>query len=338
MAYEALRNRLEDGLDCRPIHALPDGSVDHYYAVETPTGERIDTQQAFAERLADTDVRSLNLVPQTVRAGGEAVNAAIQIDALEEPVSLYGHLEAPELGPFPFETVSMGEPATVHVLAFQRAELMLSVESGDINTWALSDLFETIEIEPDDWVADAVVLVQNWVGFPAMTDAIEQLATVDLGESTVVFDPGDVTEASAVSLRELCAALSTLGDEVRVVLTGNDAELDRFAAVLDADSEAGCREARIRDAVDVAAVVRHAEDVAVAAAEDVTTVENFEARAVSRRTGAGDRFDGGLAVGLAAGLDWEETLALGNACASYYVDHDATATRADLIEMLTARI
>jgi len=338
MGYEALRKQLEDGLDCRPMHALPDGSVDHYYVVETPTGERIDTQQAFAERLAETDVRSLNLVPQTVRAGGEAVNAATQIDALGQPVHLYGHLDDPDLGPFPFETVSMGVPATVHVLAFQKAELMLSVESGDISTWTLSELFETIDIEPDDWVEDAVVVLQNWVGFPAMTDAVEELATVDLGESTVIFDAGDITGAAADSLRALCAALTTLADRADVVLTGNDAELDRLAAVLDADGEARRREARIRDALDIAAVVRHAEDVAVAAAEGVTTVENVEAREVRRRTGAGDRFDGGLAVGLAAGFDWEVTLALGNACASYYVEHDATATRADLIEMLTARI
>lgn len=337
MGYETLRRRLEERLDCRPIHALPDGSVDHYYAVETPTGDRIDTQQAFGERLAETDVRSLTLEPLDVRAGGEAVNAATQIDALDQSVHLYGHLDDPELGPFPFETVSMGAPATVHVLAFERAELMLSVESSDIDSWTLSDLFDAIDVDPDDWVDEAVVLVQNWVGFPAMTDAIERLASLDLGASTVVVDAGDITETPADSLRDLRDALSALGEAVEVVLTGNDAELDRFAAALDADGEGGHREARLRDTLEIGAVVRHAEDEAVAAAEGVTTVANFDARAVRRRTGAGDRFDGGLATGLAAGLDWEEALALGNACATYYVEHDATATSTDLLDMLGSR-
>lgn len=337
MGYDALRARLSSGLDCRDIVTLPDGSVDRYYAVTDATGDRIPTQEAFADLLANGAVRSLRLEPQSVRPGGEAVNTATQVHALGQDVRLYGHLDDPQLGSFPFPTVSMGAPATVHILTFDREELMLSVESPDIRTWTLAELFATSGVDPDDWVDDEVVVIQNWVGFPEMTDALRDLAEVALGESTVVFDPGDVTEVSDEAIEGLCEALSAVGDVARVVLTANDDELARIADVLGIDASGTDRELQLRAEFGVAAVVRHHEARAVAAADAVTTVENFEAERTTRRAGAGDRFDGGLAVGLAADLSWAETLALGNSCATHYVETDRTATTEDIVELLESR-
>lgn len=337
MGYVGLRSSLADGLDCRSIVTLPDGSVDRYYAVADGRGDPISTQDAFADLLADGAVRSLRLVPQAVRAGGEAVNTAKQVHLLGEDVRLYGHLDDPQLGPFPFPTVSMGTPATVHILTFEREELMLSVESTDIRTWTLADLFATDGVAPREWVDDEVVVIQNWVGFPEMTDALFELGEMPLGEATVVFDPGDVTAVADEAIETLRDAVAAVADAATVVLTANDAELARIANGLGIAVTGTDRELRLRAAFGVAAVVRHQETRAVAAAKEVTEVENFDSETTARRTGAGDRFDGGLAVGLAADLPWDETLALANACATYYVENDRTATAADIVDLLESR-
>lgn len=337
MSYERLQSRLADGLECQDILTLPDGSVDRYYAVTDARGDRIATLDAFTELLEGGEVRSLRLVPDDVRAGGEAVNTASQVHALGQTPELYGHLDDSELGPFPFPVVSMGVPATVHVLAFDREEIMLSVESPDILSWTLADLFAAAAVAPDNWVDDGVVVIQNWVGFPRMTDALRDLMEVDLGEATVVFDPGDVTGAPADALEALCDALLAVGDGETVVLTANGGEIENIAATLGVDADDALPESRLREALDIKAVVRHEEARSVAATDTVTTVENLGAERVARRTGAGDRFDGGLAVGLAAGLPWAETLALGNVCATYYVESDQTATTVDILELLESR-
>jgi sugar/nucleoside kinase (ribokinase family) len=337
MSYDRLRSSLADGLECRDLVALPDGSVDRYYTVTDARRDPVDTLDAFLDLLAGGGVGSLRLVPDGVRAGGEAVNTATQIHALDQVPKLYGHLDDPELGPFSFPTVSMGSPATVHVLTFDREEIMFSVESPDIRSWTLADLVAATAVDPDEWLDEAVVVMQNWVGFPGMTDALRDLATLAVGEATVVFDPGDVTSAPADAIDSLCAALATLADATTVVLTANGAEIERLVEVLGIKPDDTLPEVRLRDALGIMGVVRHETARAVAATGTITTVENFDADRVARQTGAGDRFDGGLAVGLAADLPWDETLALGNVCATYYVQHDRTATTKALLEFLESR-
>lgn len=336
MAYGRLLSVLRSGLDGRDVVTLPDGSRDQYYEVSEGSGRHITERSAFVDRLAREGARSFKLRPTAVEPGGQAVNTARQVDALGLTVRLYGHLDAPEFEPFPFETTSMGAPATVHVLSFAADDLMFAVESPDIADWTLETLFEALPSGPDEWLTDEVVVVQNWVGFPGMTDALTRLAEVDLSDATVVFDPGDVTGATASALRDLCEALRAVAGAADLVVTANDRELARFADVVGGGTDTN-REVRLRESLDADAVVLHHEPRATVAADGTTTVENLDAPEITRRTGAGDRFDGGLAVGLAAGLPWESTLALGNACASYFVERGDTPTRQDLVTYLTSR-
>ncbi|ELZ36557.1 hypothetical protein C471_14600 [Halorubrum saccharovorum DSM 1137] len=337
MHYEALRSRLAGELDYRDVIALPDGSVDRYYGVADATGDRVPTRSEFVDRISADGVRSLKLTPESVRPGGQAVNAARQVSVLGPRVTLYGHLDDPVLDAFAFPTVSMGAPATVHVLSFDERDLMLSVESDALREWRVEDLFAAIPTDPDEWLSDEVVVLQNWVGVTGMTDALRTLADVDLGEATVVFDPGGVTASADEPVRALCRALGTLAAETEVVLTANDGELARLADAVGVDAASVEREPDLRGELGVDAVVLHDERRAVAATGELTVVENFEAERVSRRTGAGDRFDGALATGLAAGLPWAECLALGNACATYFVEQGQTATRRDVRSLLARR-
>ncbi|WP_200530573.1 carbohydrate kinase family protein [Halorubrum sp. LN27] len=337
MQYDALRSRLDGTLDYRDVIALPDGSVDRYYGVTDATGERIATRSAFVDLISADGARSLQLTPEAVRPGGQAVNAARQVSALGPRVTLYGHLDDPALDGFSFPTVSMGSPATVHVLSFDERDLMLSVESDDIREWRVEDLFAAVPAPPDEWLSDEVVVLQNWVGVAGMTDALRALAEVDLGKATVVFDPGDVTASADEPLRALCRALGALADGCEVVLSANDGELGRLADAVGVDATGVGREPELREVLGVDAVVLHDERRAAAATGEMTTVENFDAERVTRRTGAGDRFDGALATGLAAGLPWGECLALGNACATHFVERGETATRRDVRSLLARR-
>ncbi|KPN30473.1 hexose kinase, 1-phosphofructokinase family [Halolamina pelagica] len=83
--------------------------------------------------------------------------------------------------------------------------------------------------------------------------------------------------------------------------------------------------------------MKHGKQAALAATgEGVVRVENPTVDA-QRQVGGGDRFDGGLAVGLGAGWDWPVALACGNACASYYVATSETASAATLRTWLADR-
>ncbi|MFB6118558.1 PfkB family carbohydrate kinase [Halosegnis sp.] len=337
MPYDALYARLTEDLAAREVCALPDGSVDRYYHVTDAAGERIRTREAFLDRLATDGTRSLTLAPQGVRPGGQAVNAARQAAALGGAVHLVGHLDAPPLGPFDFPTVSLGEPATVHVLSFEADDLLLSVESEDLQTWRIEDVFTALPASPESWLADSVLVLQNWVGLPGMTDALRTLAGREPTPATVVFDPGDVTSAGAGPLRELTEALGRLARATDVVVTANDAELAHLAAHSDVSATGPERAAKLRTALGVDAVVRHGEQRAVAATGELTVVENLAPDRVHRRTGAGDRFDGALAAGVAAELSWDERLALANACAVAYLQTGETATRERVRDLLAAR-
>jgi sugar/nucleoside kinase (ribokinase family) len=330
---EALREEATTSVVC-----LPDGSVDQHAAVFDGRGERVATRAAFGERIAAGALRSARLEARGTHPGGQSVNAARQANALGAEVAMFGHLDHPVLD-LPFETHSMGDPTEVTVLQFEAAVVMLSRESGDIADWSFADLPDTFT----DRVAGAGALcLANWVGVPGLTEAIEELT--GLGPSCpVVFDPGDLSGSETDAVADLRRALGTLDERCPVVLSANGAELAALSGALEVATDGSpARERRLREALDIAGVVRHDEAEAVAATDDrleggTARVANFDAAAVRRRTGAGDRFSGALATALAAGLDVPAALALANTAATYFVSHAAAGDRESLGAFLDRR-
>lgn len=341
MPYEHLRDHLADAAEGLPVVCLPDGSVDTLCRVYDGGGERVESRDSFGRRLTDGTIRSVRLEEYDRQPGGQAVNAARQAHALGDDVTLFGHLDHPLLD-LPFETFSMGEPAEVTVCSFDRTDLMLSHGSPAIDDWSFADLHEggapfRARVER----AGAVVLA-NWVSFRDLTPTMRTLATYDL-EGPVVLDPGDLSGSAAAELGDLGDAMAALDRTAPVVLSANGGELRAVAEGLGVGAtESPARERALREALDVAAVVRHDEPAAVAATDDrfgggTARVENFEARQIRRRTGAGDRFTAGLAHALGSGLAVAPALALGNACATYFIEHGETGSRAALAEFLAER-
>ncbi len=332
MPYQRLARRLAD--DPAPaVSTLSDGSIDRYCRLSAGALDPVERRRTFVREVESAGRKGFGLDPESIQPGGQSVNAAQQAHAVGADATCYGHLDDPEPGrdafaDLPFDTVSMGRPAIVNVLDFDDSDLLLVEASSDLSAWTLDDLRAAAPLS-SVFGTDAVVCT-NWVSTPGMAEAFHELGNESIPRVPFVFDPGDVLGSDLGDHRELREALRALGRSVDVVLSVNRTELHAVAAALPdppappVDDED--RVLAIREAVDAAAVVKHGKEEALAATrEGVVRVDNpvVEDR---RQIGGGDRFAGGLAVGLGADWGWSTALACGNACASHYVATGDTAS------------
>jgi sugar/nucleoside kinase (ribokinase family) len=355
MDWTALATRLADA-DPVSLAAFPDGSVDRFFAVERG-GDRVADREMFAELLTGDGPAEFDLRRCTTEPGGHAVNLAEQATALGDDATVYGHLDHPVFDGLDATAVSMGDPAEVSVLEFAEDDVLLVEDSGDIESWTLTDLRAAADGLDAALSADAVCSV-NWASFPGMTDALRDLAGRDSADGRresdgwFVFDPGDLSGADPGALREMADALDALDTRFDVTVSVNRAELRDLADALScgrngdaagerADDDGGAADvvAAVRDETGVAGVALHAREAAVAATPGGRVrVPNPDVASVARRTGAGDRLDAGLARGLAADWGWRDALALGNLCGARFVatgetgDRDALADAARRLE------
>lgn len=358
MSYDDLLERLDADPFSEPrIWTLPDGSVDHCYAVTGLEGDRLASRESFGRQLIEGAGDSFGLEPTTTRSGGQAVNAAIQVDALGAEVTLFGHLEHPLLQ-FPFETRSMGEPSRIRVLAFGDEEVLLSESSPDAAAWGREEF--RAALGPAECAAVDGLCVANWGSYRGVDEVIEWFAgggtdarertrmeteteatTAAMDSATallegvpLVVDPGALGAASEAALDRLFDALAAADSTLEVVLSVNRAECEAAAAAVGIAVERLDRRglcSRLRSRLGVSAVVLHGTDVAVAATADgVTGVEMLPVDDVALTTGAGDRFSGALALALAEGWGRAAALALANACAAHFVATGDTAGRGRL--------
>lgn len=335
VSYDELVDRLAETDDRRRIVALPDGSVDHYYAVYGLGGERLEHRDELGRQLVDGDGDAYSLEALECRPAGQAVNAALQAGALGDRATVVGHLDHPIFDLLPFETRSMGQPTRIRVLTFDDEEVLFPERAPSRSEWGVGELRAAVDRERLA-AADALCCV-NAASFPGLAGVLEALGSADPadGRPPLVVDPGAIGTLSDADLTAFLAALGSADAAFEVIFSGNRAECAAAVAATDgsADSEfdpaavdAAALEG-LRASLGIAAAVLHAtEEAAVATRDGRVTVEMLEADGVARTTGAGDRFAGGLAFARARGWTWPASLALGNACAARFV---ATATTGD---------
>lgn len=297
--------------DPKRILALPDGSVDDYYAVRGLKGEEIVSREEFSRQLLEGDGDTFSLAHRETRPGGQAVNAARQAHATGEEVLLIGHLDHPLLD-FPFETRSVGEPARIRVLTFEENEVLLAEDGVDRGS-------AEYPIDASSLADYDAVCAANWVSHPdlgGLMDSFEATETT----LPVVIDPGALGRVDEKSIREFGDDLAAAAP-AEVVVSANPAECAALAdAVADKEEDLEVTLESARSALGIAAVVRHGDEEAVAAtSEGIHRLPTLSVEDVAFTTGAGDRFSAGLASALARDWRWESALALANACSAHFV-------------------
>ncbi|SDR15971.1 PfkB family carbohydrate kinase [Natronobacterium texcoconense] len=333
MGYNALAERLASEADPRRVTAFPDGSVDEYYVAYDGEENRITERKSFGDAIARSEYDSFPVERESREAAGQAPNVARQAHALGAETTLYGYLEDPVFADLPFETVSMGEPARIDVFAFEDDDLLLSERSETVGNWTLEDLTEATGEKPRDALAADALCCGNWASIEGLTDALATLADGPLEADTFVLDPGPVSVRSSDDVSRLLEVLGDLESRTDVVYSVNRAELEATVTAI-SSGEAGEDDENlrtVRETAEITAAVLHESEVASAATrEGVIALKNLSVDEPRRRTGAGDRFSAGVAVGLARDWEWETVLALGNCCAAYYVETARTGDRDDL--------
>jgi sugar/nucleoside kinase (ribokinase family) len=332
--YDRLTRELPES-DPSTVTTLPDGSIDHYCTLSGSGTVSLETRESFARELG-SDRSSFQFHVDTVEPGGQAVNAARQLDALGDSVTCYGHLDAPVFDPLPFETVSMGDPSTVYVFTFDDRDVMF-VRDSAVMEWTLADLRRVADL-PAVFGGDAVCC-SNWDSVPGLERAFYRLGDEDLPRVPFVFDPGDIVDRDSEGIGALHDAIAALQNTFDVVYNVNRGEVRATAEPLSGSvADDVDRLAAIREATGITAAVMHARDeAAVATGEGTRRVENYRIERPERHTGGGDRFTGGLAHALACGWDWETALACGNVCAAHYVETSETGTVEDLVGFIEDR-
>ncbi len=332
MSYDELSDVLAGDVEERTVTTFPDGSVDVYYAAYDAHGERIEDRETFAERLLE-EPPAFPVDRRSTEPGGQAVNMAIQADALGDSVGLFGHLDDPVFETLEIETTSMGEPSRIEVYPMD-ADVVFAERSTELANWTLSD-FRSVADRPDKRLAADVICCGNWASAPGLTEAFHELAGAPIDGGILLFDPGPVTVRSNGALRDLLEALSALESTYDVVLSVNGSELGAATAATDVEGDEREELVALRETTGITAIVLHTTSKAIAATADgLVEVTNRSVAEPIRETGAGDRFGAGLAHALARDWGWELALALGNACGAHYVETARTADRETLVEWL----
>lgn len=344
MSYDVLRDRLEPPSEPRRIVAMPDGSVDRRYAVDGLDGDRVRSLEAFGRQVAAADGDAFGLEAREMRPAGQAVNAAMQVDALGGEVAVVGHLDHPIFSLLPGETASIGDPARVDVLTFPGEEIQLVDRPGEA---AVSDAVRSA-LEDFERSADAYCCA-NWVAFRDLESIVAWVAA--RADAPIVVDPGHLETADPDAVADVLESFGAA--PTRVVLSVNPTECAAGAAALEDDGPRGSErdggtgddDTAVADAATIRALaglptVVHGADRAVAATPDgIHTLEMRSVDDVVTTTGAGDRFTAGLAYALARDDEWHwpEALALGNVCAARFVATGRTADRDGVIQFLERR-
>ena len=143
MSYDDLSEALATDEETRTVTTLPDGSVDVYYTAYDIDGERIENRETFAQRVVEGPP-AFPVSRESTEPGGQAVNAAIQADALDDSVHLFGHLDNPVFGDLDFETTSMGAPSQIAVYPMDE-DILFADRSEELAEWTLADFRAVVE-------------------------------------------------------------------------------------------------------------------------------------------------------------------------------------------------
>lgn len=329
-----------------------DGFVDNVRRVvdERTTPESFEPMTelgAFGERIAaSADDRSSITVEWTrkgTRTGGLTCHLARAFIGLGASPVMVGAYGDPELDVFADEFVaatrhSFGAPNYTEAVEFDDGKLLIT-ETGATRTLDWETLTDAVGVKA---LADALdgadaFGIGYWVVIPELPSVLTGLResvwpTLADPPETVLLDPGDVRQLSDDVLADGVDPIREFAAVAPVTLSANRAEMRRLAADFDASSASlSAAATAVRDGLGLRRAVAHADDVSVTAGPNGT-----ESVAVPRvndpamTTSAGDHFNVGLTLGLAAGLSDPAAVCLGNVVAGHFIRNGDPPSEADL--------
>ncbi|MCB9844722.1 MAG: carbohydrate kinase family protein [Phycisphaeraceae bacterium] len=341
-----------------------DGFVDSMIRVvdrrRGPAPDEFDpvaTIGAFAQRIGRAAGRSGNieLVVQEDRPGGNAPNHAQGLAALGARVTLIGAVGSgqgstlhPTFSPLSskLETIlPIATPGQTLALEFDDGKVMFNIaQQVQAVTW--DAILRTVGADRlTAMLADADLLsLNNWTicaGAQEIWDRLSDDVLPSLGRRLhVQIDLSDPAKRDDADIREMLGTLRRMNASASVCLGLNLAESARIALVAGADDgleRLGERAGSIRAAIGVDAVAIHDHrGAAIAGTNDRAEIMGPFTRSPLISTGAGDRFNAGLALARALGLDLHDALACGVGVGGWFVRHGHAPTLAELAGFLRA--
>lgn len=314
--------------------------------IDQHTYNRMDSMAAYAERIRAAAGYSANieLVPQTIKLGG---NGPIMADGLIQMgcrTTYVGAVGAPEIHPVFAEfvsacerVISMADPATTDALEFVDGKLLMGrMENlADLN-WEnflrhidVKDLVQLLK-ETD------LIAAVNWTMLPAMNGILTGLQeTLQQAEHRPLFfiDLADPRKRLAEDIRTVLQLLSGMQQQADIILGMNEHESAQVEQVLlgEADMDLRNRAIRIRASLGIHQVVIHPLRSACAAdANDVHFYDGPYTSTPKLTTGAGDTFNAGYCRGLLAGLTPEQAIGTGVCASGFYVRNARPPSAAEL--------
>jgi sugar/nucleoside kinase (ribokinase family) len=337
MLYQRIIGKIDELEELSAV-GFPDGSVDNYCRFEKGKGRYMGSKDEVAERIENNDSSSFRLEREKQEAGGKSVNMSIQCNSLGLDTTHYGFLDHELLENLDFETYSMGEPAQVTIGEFEHGSILLAHENKELVDWNL-DSMKQFPGDLSGMLSADVVCCANWISLRHMNEELKEIAELDFEAEVFNFDPGNLADVRPEIVKDMFETLGKLSEDYQVLVHANTDEVETTAEIYGIEGSIEEKINRIQEQTGVNAYVLHNKPRAVAGTEEgIFEVENLVTEQVETRTGAGDRFDAGVASARAAGWSWEESLALGNLCAVHYVENNETSTPSDLRKQVEDKV
>jgi len=349
---QSLLRKLHERLqELRPAHLKVvvgfDGFVDeiveavdrrHSFASYT----RMSNMTQFGERISKAAGLSTNieLVPKTMKLGGNGPIMANALVKLGTSVSYMGALGRPNVHPVFNELVegctevySLAEPGHTDAVEFDDGKVMLGKMEGlnDIRWAALKEVVGTDKLQAAFSDCDLAATL-NWVMTPHLneiwTGLLELLRPREDGTKPFLFvdlcDPGKRQPEDILEAMDMIGEFSKF---YRVILGLNRKEASEIANVRRLRLSKPAEEAELEEIVralgeDLGFWCLMVHPVSEAGAYVDGEYFHVQGPFTSKprlTTGAGDNFNAGFCLGLMLELEVDECLALGKAVSGFYV-------------------
>lgn len=224
--------------------------------------------------------------------------------------------------------ISVGEPSFCDAVEFDTEKLLL-VEPGDSVNLSWEQMSKVVSTERLTGYIDGADVLSTgyWALIPDLPRVLHNLVEqrwnrMEDPPKAIFIDTGDIRGLSEAEASEGAELISTVNEQVPVILSGNRSEIEELAYVLagtsTTDLERATQEAF--SVLEINQVVGHGIDKSVAVTdEETSTVAVPMTESPAMTTSAGDHFNAGFVLGLIQNLPVPARVVLGNAVAGCFV-------------------